>query len=74
VILSLIAKSFAYDWKVDEFVNYDQSTKGENKDSDFYRDYYLNDKWKEKLSSQAVELINENVDLHIMNHFGYEKL
>lgn len=73
-IMNLIGETFSYVWSVDKFRNYNQSTKGENKDSNFYRDYYLNERWKEKLSSQALAIINERLDDHLMKNFGYEKL
>lgn len=40
----------------------------------YYRDYYLNEKWKERLSSEDIEFINRNLNVSTMNAFGYSKL
>ena len=55
-------------------VMYEQSTKAENKDSNYYRDYYLNEKWRDKISNEAVSAINERVDKTLMSYFGYRVL
>ena len=73
-IIRLISDSFSLDLNVEQFRNYNQSTKGEKKDSNYYRDYYLNERWKEKLTSQAYTIINERLDDRVMNHFEYERL
>jgi len=73
-MLKLISESFSWDWKVDQFINYDQSTKESSKDSEFYRDYYLNGKWKEELSARSISIINKRLDDNVMNYFNYQKL
>ena len=73
-ILCLICETFTYRWKVKMFSNYNRSTKGENKDTQFYQDYYLNERWKEKLSGEALAIINRQLDDGIMSRFGYGKL
>lgn len=60
--------------RTERFMNYEESTKDADKDYSFYRDYYLNEKWREKLSTQAIELINQTVDQQLMAHFGYAVL
>jgi hypothetical protein len=77
--LDTIGKQFHLDWKVDSFVNYDQSAKrfhleDESKDTQFYRDYYLNEKWRTELSPQVISVINERLDENVMNYFGYKRL
>ena len=78
-IVELISKSFSYTWKVNRFENYELSTKyyelsatEMNKDSNFYRDYYLNEKWKEKLSARSISIINDQLDKNLMDCFGYQ--
>ena len=73
-VLELISRSFSYTWKVQQFENYDHSTKEEDKNSDFYRDYYLNEKWKEKLSPRSKSIINDQLDDNLMKYFNYQKL
>jgi hypothetical protein len=73
-ILSEIEKEFSFEKKVDRFINYDQSTKEKGKDSEYYRDYYLNERWKEKLTPKSIEMINSLIDPDLMAYFNYEKL
>ena len=78
-VLCQIGKQFHLEWKVDGFVNYDQSAKrfhleDESKGTQFYRDYYLNEKWKSDLSPSLISIINERLDDDVMNYFGYERL
>jgi hypothetical protein len=58
----------------DEFIGYDRSTKESGKDTSFYKDYYLHEQWKDKLSPEAVRLINASLDEGLMERFGYEVL
>ena len=49
------------------------STKNDSgKDFDTYRDYYLQEKWREDLSSKAIEVINKNLDKALMDELGYK--
>jgi hypothetical protein len=36
-----------------------------------YRDYYLNERWRERLSPGVVQVINETVDRELMAQFDY---
>lgn len=72
--LELLSKNFAYKWKVSRFKNREHSTKEKDKDLNFYRDYYLNEKWKEKLSSGLISIINDQLDDNLMKYFNYQKL
>lgn len=72
--LELLSKNFAYKWKVSRFKNQERSTKEKDKDLDFYRDYYLNEKWKEKLSHRSKSIINNQLDDNLMKYFNYQKL
>lgn len=71
-IIERISTVFSINWKRSDFVNIDKSTKEDSKDFSFYRDYYLAERWKEKLSQKAVEIINEQLDRQVLAHFGYE--
>lgn len=72
-VLESISEAFSCKWKVDRFVNFDQSTKESGKDSDFYRDYYLNEQWKAEFSPQLTTIINKHLNDDVMNYFNYQK-
>ena len=73
-IIELISNTFSYGRRLSHFQNYEKSTKEKGKDSSFYRDYYLNERWKDMLSPQSIAIINERLDNELMNYFRYEKL
>ena len=78
-VLHQIGRQFHVEWKVDSFINYEQSAKrfhveDESKSTQFYRDYYLNEKWKSEMSPLLISIINARLDDDVMNHFGYERL
>lgn len=54
--------------------NFVQSTKDKEKNNNYYKDYYGNENWKEKLSSENCIQINSYLDSAVMAHFGYEYL
>lgn len=58
----------------DTFENVTTSTKDNRKDYDFYRDYYLNDRWRDSLSMESIEEINSRLDPSVAGHYGYEFL
>lgn len=70
--LKKICEGWNCQWDEESFENYSDSTKDSDKDANFYRDYYLGEKWREKLSPQAIDIINSKVDTDLMKHFGYE--
>lgn len=72
-VLESISAAFSLKWKVDKFINFDQSTKESSKDSNFYRDYYLNEQWKAEFSPQITTIINKHLNERVMNYFHYEK-
>lgn len=69
-----VSEKFSIVRKSDKFIDYQSSTKGENKDSAYYRDYYLSERWRENLSQEAIEIINQSVNQQLMAHFGYRVL
>lgn len=73
-VIEKIARHFAIERLQPHFVNYERSTKDKAKDSQYYRDYYLQEKWREHFSDQAIRSINQQLDKRLMDHFGYEWL
>ena len=74
LVINKISNHFSIDRLTDKFVNHKKSTKDKNKNFTYYRDFYLNEKWRDNLSTEAISIINETVDKNLMNHFGYEVL
>ena len=72
-VMESICEAFSFQWKVYKFRNYDQSTKESSKDSDFYRDYYLNEQWKAEFSPKLTTIINKRIDDDVMSYFNYKK-
>lgn len=54
--------------------NYERSTKDGDRDASYYRDHYLKERWRSKLSRQAVQIINQHLDAELANRFGYQVL
>jgi hypothetical protein len=73
-ILNLISDTFGYAWKTDTFINYEQSTKDPSKNYQYYHDYYLNEEWRERLSANAIAIINEQISSNVMESFCYQKI
>jgi hypothetical protein len=73
-VIDSVCGYFGFSRKGGQFINYNQSTKETGKDSDYYRDYYLNERWKDKLTKKEIEVITASLDRNIMNRFGYKSL
>jgi len=73
-VIAKISRHFSIDRLSSRFLNYEQSTKDSGKDFAYYQDYYLNERWQDKLSEQAASIISGAVDRKLMRHFGYEVL
>ncbi len=56
------------------FHNITQSTKEKDKNYDFYRQYYLEQKWKTQLDRTSIEFINRYADRGLMRRFNYRIL
>ncbi|MCY3837829.1 MAG: hypothetical protein OXH09_04130 [Gammaproteobacteria bacterium] len=56
------------------FRNHEVSTKDRSKDFGFYRDYYLNERWKDELTDTAIAAINQRLDHDVACRFGYDIL
>ena len=57
----------------EEFRDVERSTKKRpDKNSDYYRDYYGRELWRDSLSLGALEALNKELDQSLMAKFGYE--
>jgi len=72
-VLKSISDFTSCEWKHEQFRNYDKSTKESSKDSNFYKDYYLNEKWKLDYSPRAIEIVNERLNREVMDYFHYRE-
>jgi hypothetical protein len=70
-VIAEISRTFGLGYRSDTFINFDESTKYESKDSNYYRDYYTNERWKDSLSASSIEIINRQLDPALMERFGY---
>lgn len=61
-------------WSRGDFENLPESTKESGKDSGYYRDYYLNERWRSELPEEAIALVNARVRTDLMSRFGYRVL
>jgi len=73
-VIETIGSHFSIKKRGNKFLNYEKSTKDVNKDFSYYQDYYLNERWRDEISENAIEIINKTVDKTLMKHFGYEVL
>jgi hypothetical protein len=73
-IIQNMSQRYSIERKSESFVNHEASTKDKSKDSAYYREYYLSEKWRENLSNEAIAIINESVDKELMSYFGYRVL
>ncbi len=73
-VIERISDHFSIDRCSDRFFNYEKSTKDASKDFAFYQDYYSNERWRDKLSVEAISIISAALDKNLMSHFGYEVL
>jgi hypothetical protein len=71
-IIELISSHFSINRRSNIFLDYQRSTKGESKTSDYYRQYYLNESWRKDISKEAYSIIRERVDDELMAYYGYD--
>ena len=71
-IINKISANYNIKKKDSFFKDYNKSTKDKSKDSKFYKNYYLSEKWKELLDKEAIEIINKSLDEKLMIFFNYE--
>ena len=72
--IDTVSESFSIPKSREYFSNLHESTKEKSKNFDYYRDYYLNEKWKNELSDEAISTINSRLDKTLVDYFGYELL
>ena len=73
-VIEEISDKFKLRRKSQKFKNLTKSTKGDKKDFSFYQRYYLEEKWKENLSHEAVDIINKYLGEDLLNYYCYKKL
>jgi hypothetical protein len=57
------------------FSNITRSMKGDHeKDFNYYKNYYLQQRWKEKLNAEQINVINQYLDLRTLQLIGYEPI
>lgn len=71
-IIDRIGSHFGIERISPEFRNQEASVKESGKTFFEYRNYYLGEKWRSRLSREAVELINASLDPSLMRQFGYD--
>lgn len=55
-------------------LNHGAKSADRNKKFDDYKDYYLNEKWREKLTASDISYINEQLDSALMQEISYSIL
>lgn len=73
-IINQISRQFSIERLSNGFVNYESSTKDKSKNFNYYRNYYLSEKWRDEITSDAIAIINETLDRKLMSHFKYSVL
>lgn len=73
-LLEQIKEKFGLSRRLLAFKNIEKATKGDSRSFDYYKDYYLNQRWLEKLRRSNVDAISAKVDPRVMAYFGYEIL
>ena len=73
-VIESIAADYGIPRSTSFFTNYERSTKERNRNFASYRDYYLNERWKESLSASAIATITSAIDKNLMDRFGYRVL
>ncbi|MFT6665724.1 MAG: hypothetical protein ACJA05_002595 [Porticoccus sp.] len=74
VWLQLIQDRFSLVKKAACSVNINEDVKGGKNNLAFYKDYYLNRRWLEKLTLDQISRINQSLDESVMQAFGYKKI
>lgn len=72
--LDKLRRATGSNWTQGRFENLAESTKEKDKDSAYYLDYYGNERWRSKLSDEAIALINTRLSHTLMTEFGYRLL
>ncbi len=51
--------------------NFNESTKKDHKDFNYYRNYYLKEEWRKEINREEVEAINHYLDLSLVESCNY---
>jgi hypothetical protein len=74
-VIDDIISTFSIRRKQGSFMNCLLSTKDKGKkDYNYYRKYYLQEQWREKLDTNIINIINKYLDAEIMERFDYKRL
>lgn len=73
-VIDKISDHFNIEKYSTSFINYEKSTKDASKNSDYYKEYYLREKWRDLMSKNEIKIINESIDKELMSYFKYEVL
>ena len=73
-VLEDIRNVFGLEKNLQKFINLEWSTKGDKTVFTDYQKYYLEEKWKQKLSEEAINIINKYLDDKLLSYYQYEKL
>ncbi len=73
-IIERIARCFSIRRTADGFTDHLPSTKNASWTGADYRDYYLNEKWRDELGETAIEIIDQALDQRLLAVFGYRML
>lgn len=71
-IIFEIAKKLDIQKNPEDILNYTDSTKDNDKNFDYYKEYYGYELWRKKLSKKAITYINNDLDQHIMHALNYK--
>lgn len=71
-VVNQIVNQFGFPLKSATFVDHEESTKDASKDRDWYRDYYVNERWRDKLTPEVIEAINSYLDKDLVVRRGFE--
>ena len=72
--IDALARDLGLERRSEKFWNEQSSTKGSAQTFDDYRSYYLEGRWRGKLSDGEVGLISARLDPAVMSAYGYEIL
>ncbi|MBE9526405.1 MAG: hypothetical protein IME94_05460 [Proteobacteria bacterium] len=75
-IIDTIKSEYNLQRRSKQFVNLENAAKKQDSDRnfDYYRDYYLEERWRSYLSDDQISFINDNLDFKLLEHYNYQKL
>jgi hypothetical protein len=71
-VINKIVNVFKLEKKSSTFVNYNKSTKDSSKDFQYYRNYYLLEKWRKEISDDDIAYISRHLDVELMAKLSYD--